>query len=95
MLKLVQIYCFNLKRFSPDDRETKPKENTLANQTTSINQNTKKARSRKRNTLGIHIWRTPLNEPISTPRKAGKRVWANQVDSTKMFDVKSKETAQL
>ena len=44
MLKLVQIYCFNLKRFSPDDRETKPKENTLANQTTSINQNTKKAR---------------------------------------------------
>ena len=26
---------------------------------------------------------------------AAKRVWANQVDSTEMFDVKSKDTAQL
>ena len=26
---------------------------------------------------------------------AGKRAWANQVDSTEMFDVKSKETARL
>ena len=32
---------------------------------------------------------------LARQESAGKRVWANQVDSTKMFDVKSKEKAQL
>ena len=87
MLKLVQIYCFNLKRFSPDDRETKPKENTLANQIRHlqlhepIRTRTKRGKTcvskpqlvlEKDNTLGNHIKHRQLNGPITTRRKRGK-----------------------
>lgn len=87
MLKLVQIYCFNLKRFSPDAREIKPKENTLANQIRDlqlhepIRTRTKRGKTcvsksqlvlERDNTLGNHIKHRQLNGPITTRRKRRK-----------------------